>query len=72
MRNGKMLLSAMVVAALALAGPGGAVVAQDSEPGMETRTGTIIAAVDADGVSEYYLQLADGSQLKLSVGPPWY
>jgi hypothetical protein len=72
MMDRKTLLSAMLVAALALVGTSGAVVAQDSEPGMETLTGTIVVVVDADGVSGYYLQLGDGSQLKVSVGPPWY
>jgi hypothetical protein len=66
----KVLLSAML--ATALAASSGAVAAQDSEPSMQVLTGTIVAVVDADGVSEYYLQLDDGSQLKLSVGPPWY
>jgi hypothetical protein len=72
MLDRKTPLWAMLVAALALAGPSGAVAAQDSEPSMQTLTGTIVAVVDADGASEYYLQVADGSRLKLSVGPPWY
>jgi hypothetical protein len=72
MMDRRPLLSAMLATALALAGSSGAIVAQDSEASMETLTGTIVVLPDADGVNEYYLQLADGSRLKLSVGPPWY
>jgi hypothetical protein len=67
----KTLLSATLVAALALAGSAGAVTAQDDEPGMEILTGTITTMADADGVMEYYLDV-DGTLLKLSVGPPWF
>lgn len=77
--HGKAISSASLVAALVLSAVAAAATAQDdelgaedAEPAMETLTGTVVMVPDEDGVAEYLLQLPDGSQVTLDVGPPWY
>lgn len=68
----KTLVAATLAAALAIAGPAGMVAAQDEDEPLETLTGIVVAVVDEEGMTEYFLELADGTQVELSVGPPWY
>jgi hypothetical protein len=72
MRRNRLIISAALTTALALAGSSVAVMAQDDEEVMQSLTGTVVVVVDEDGVATYFLQVDDETQVLLSVGPPWY
>jgi len=68
----KRFLAASLIAALAVSTTGMVASGQDAEPQVESLTGTVIAVVDTEGVTEYFLELADGTQVKLDMGPAWF
>jgi hypothetical protein len=70
--NRRMILAATLTAALALAGLTTGVAAQDADGAADSLTGVIVVVANTDGSTDYYLELEDGTQVKLSVGPPWY
>ena len=68
----KRFIAATLIAALSVSTTGMVVMGQDAEPQVESLTGTVVAVVDADGVTEFFLELADGTQIKLDMGPSWF
>ncbi|CAN5672961.1 hypothetical protein BH23CHL8_BH23CHL8_09710 [soil metagenome] len=68
--NMRTILAAALTAALALAGLATVVTAQDTDT--ESLTGTVVAVTNADGGTDTFLEVADGTQIKLAVGPHWY
>ena len=71
-------LSIAAVAAVALGAVALPVEAQDADVLEDvaapdtTSSGEVVAVIDEDGHSHYFLQLADGTQVELRFGPSWF
>ena len=69
--------SALLIATLAVSGLAGGTLAQEpSEPAddaatTKSATGTVVAVVDEDGNTGYFLDV-DGTLIELSYGPSWF
>lgn len=67
----RTILAATLTTALALAGLSTGVAAQD-DGANDSLTGVIVVVEGGDGSTEYFLELEDGTRVRLSVGPTWY